>query len=185
MLVGTAYLGTVSPNRQIHDSFYDNAFDDGLIPANLFFIRLADSHPGMNLRRVLSIAMQVITGVCLATLGDYDYTLLGLTLTISGTILSALKGIFTNKMQLGSLKLHPLDLLLHMSFYALLQTITVSFFTGELKDAIEFIHDGLSNGLLFVLAFNGMLAFFLNVASFIANRQTNALTMSIAGVSLS
>lgn len=57
----------------------------------------------------------VVFGICLATYGDYSYTSWGLFLTLFGALLAAIKGIATNRIMVGRLKFHPLDLLLRMS----------------------------------------------------------------------
>jgi hypothetical protein len=47
--------------------------------------------------------------------GDYSFTTYGLLLTLFGALLAAVKGIATNRILVGRLKFHPLDLLLRMS----------------------------------------------------------------------
>jgi hypothetical protein len=102
----------------------------------------------------------VVLGVAFATFGDYNYTMLGFVLTVLGTVLAAIKTVVTNRVQVGKLKLHPLDLLLRMSPLAFIQTMIYSYVTGEMT---------------------GVIAFFLNVVSFTANKKTSALTMTVAG----
>eukprot|EP00842_Homolaphlyctis_polyrhiza_P001477 jgi/Hompol1/232/HPOL_001866-RA len=130
----------------------------------------------------VSITMiPIVLGVSLATIGDYSFTGMGLLLTILGAVLAALKGIVTNFVQVGKLKLHPLDLLLRMSPLALIQTLFYSFLTGELREVAIFVNEDLSTVILFVLLINGAIAFGLNVSSFTANKMTSALTMGVAG----
>ena len=43
--------------------------------------------------------------------GELDYTMFGLCVTALGAVLAALKGVITNMFMVGSLKLHPIDLL--------------------------------------------------------------------------
>lgn len=43
--------------------------------------------------------------------GELDYTTFGLCVTALGAFLAALKGVITNIFMVGSLKLHPIDLL--------------------------------------------------------------------------
>ena len=114
-------------------------------------------------------------------MGDYDYTMAGFILTILGTVLSSLKGIITNRMQVGILKLHPLDVLLRMSFHAMWQTLGFSVLTGEFSKFKVFMEFNISFELLLVLCMNGMIAFVLNIASFVANQKTSAVTMGVAG----
>ncbi|CAO3641137.1 unnamed protein product [Cunninghamella echinulata] len=123
----------------------------------------------------------VIAGVAFATFGDYNYTAMGFFLTVLGTILAAVKTVVTNRVQVGKLKLHPLDLLLRMSPLACFQTLLYSYVTGEMTLVKEFMATKATWSFLFVLLINGVLAFFLNVVSFTANKKTSALTMTVAG----
>ncbi|CAO3660123.1 unnamed protein product [Umbelopsis ramanniana] len=123
----------------------------------------------------------VVAGVAFATRGEYDYTFIGFLLTVLGTILAAIKTIVTNRVQVGRLKLHPLDLLLRMSPLACIQTIVYAQLTGELSAVREFAAENMSTNMLFGLLANGAVAFLLNVVSFTANKKTSALTMTVAG----
>ena len=122
----------------------------------------------------------MVLGVAFATIGEYDYTALGFTLTMLGTFLSALKGIVTNRVQVGKLKLHPLDLLLRMSPLAALQCIVYAASTGELRAMMRYVDTQLTGRGALALLANGAIAFFLNVVSFTANKKTSALTMTVA-----
>ncbi|ORX61844.1 TPT-domain-containing protein [Hesseltinella vesiculosa] len=123
----------------------------------------------------------VVAGVGFATFGDYDYTAAGFFLTVLGTVLAAIKTVVTNRVQVGRLKLHPLDLLLRMSPLAFIQTMMYSYVTGEMATMQEFVRTRGTWSLFFALLVNGILAFFLNVVSFTANKKTSALTMTVAG----
>lgn len=125
--------------------------------------------------------IQVVLGVGFATFGEYDYTRLGFVLTVLGTALAAIKTVVTNRVQVGRLKLHPLDLLLRMSPLAFIQTMVYSYVTGEMAEVAEFCRTRLTMSLCFALLINGIMAFFLNVVSFTANKKTSALTMTVAG----
>ncbi|VVT55738.1 uncharacterized protein SAPINGB_P004713 [Magnusiomyces paraingens] len=148
----------------------------------------------------------VVAGVGFSTYGDYYSTPLGFFLTLLGAFLAAVKTVVTNKVQTGRLKLSPLELLYRMSPLAFIQTVIYGYFTGEVTTiyyaALEAL--GKSNQsnifaraadplisvnspfvidkpLLIKLALNGLIAFGLNVVSFTANKNTNALTMTVAG----
>lgn len=123
----------------------------------------------------------MVLGVAFATFGDYDYTMLGFVLTVLGTALAAIKTVVTNRVQVGRLKLHPLDLLLRMSPLAFIQTLIYSYITGEMTEVVEFYHTRMTGSLFVALLINGVIAFFLNVVSFTANKKTSALTMTVAG----
>ncbi|CAD6574883.1 MAG: UAA transporter [Cyphobasidiales sp. Tagirdzhanova-0007] len=124
----------------------------------------------------------VIAGVCLATYGDYSCTAWGLFLTLLGALLAAVKGIETNRILVGRLKFHPLDLLLRMSPLAFVQCLVFSYMSGELSQVYErtFVSHTLGQTQWLSLFVNGGLAFGLNVVSFTANKKSGALTMSVA-----
>ncbi|OZJ03340.1 hypothetical protein BZG36_04215 [Bifiguratus adelaidae] len=123
----------------------------------------------------------VVMGVAFATYGDYSYTTMGFFLTIFGTVLAALKTVLTNRILVGRLKLHPLDLLLRMSPLAFVQTVFYAYLTGELSQVRSFAATEMTWSVAFALLINGIIAFLLNVVSFTANKKTSALTMTVAG----
>ncbi|CAB4424027.1 unnamed protein product [Rhizophagus irregularis] len=125
--------------------------------------------------------LPVVLGVVFATVGDYYFTKMGFFLTVLGTILAALKTVVTNRVQVGRLKLHPLDLLLRMSPLAFVQTVIYAYVTGELHRVRAFSRTEMTTSLVIALVTNGVIAFFLNVVSFTANKKTSALTMTVAG----
>ncbi|ORX51338.1 TPT-domain-containing protein [Hesseltinella vesiculosa] len=132
-------------------------------------------------RMIYLSLVPVVLGVAFATIGEYDYTILGFLLTVLGTMLAAVKTIVTNRVQVGRLKLHPLDLLLRMSPLAFIQCVFYSYTTGELQRVREFCHDNMTMSLAAGLFVNGAIAFALNIVSFTANKKTSALTMTVAG----
>lgn len=127
---------------------------------------------------VLSL-LPTIFGVGLATYGDYSFTAFGFFWTILGTMSSALKGVVTNQVQVGELKLHPMDLLLRLSPLACVEAVLASYYTGEaakLQAKFRWTPNVTS-----ILLINGVLAFSMNLVSFYANKKTSALTMGVAG----
>jgi hypothetical protein len=123
----------------------------------------------------------VIAGVGLATFGDYNSTLFGFLLTIFGTFLAALKTVATNLLQTSPrLKLHPLDLLNRMSGLAFCQCVIYALLTGELARVREYGATQMDRSKMLGLIGNGIIAFFLNIVSFSANKKTSALTMTVA-----
>ncbi|KAI8822959.1 uncharacterized protein EV422DRAFT_494134 [Fimicolochytrium jonesii] len=133
-------------------------------------------------RAIYLSLLPTVCGVVLATSADYTFTTLGFILTLLGTVLAAIKTIATNHVQVGPLKLHPLDLLLRMSPLAFIQTVAWSYITGEAPKVGAWVAEGnLRFAVVAALVVNGALAFGLNVASFVANRNTGALTMCVAG----
>ncbi|GJJ68621.1 hypothetical protein EMPS_00967 [Entomortierella parvispora] len=124
--------------------------------------------------------LPLLLGVYMATVGDYSYTAMGFFLTVLGTVLAAVKTVVTNRIQIGRLQLHPLDLLLRMSPLAFVQTVIFSWMKGELDEVVSFCKTEMSTKLVLALLVNGIIAFFLNYVSFTANKKTSALTMTVA-----
>lgn len=144
----------------------------------------------------------VVAGVGFATYGDYFFKPMGFFLTLLGALLAALKTVITNRIQTGRLRLSPLELLYRMSPLAFVQTLIYAFLTGELStiykgfqiswypEAVVAAVEGAaeqvlpefvpSKDLFIKLALNGLIAFGLNVVSFTANKNTSALTMTVA-----
>ncbi|KAJ4348546.1 uncharacterized protein N0V89_009923 [Didymosphaeria variabile] len=122
----------------------------------------------------------VIVGVGLATFGDYHFTALGFTLTLSGVVLAAVKTVVTNRLMTGRLKLPAYEVLLRMGPLAALQSLLYSVLTGEFSEFLAYVGQGqLDGGRLMAVAGNGILAFVLNVASFQTNKLAGALSMTI------
>lgn len=133
----------------------------------------------------------------ISTLGEYAnirYDAYGVFLTLLGVVLSAVKGIATNLMMIGRLKLHPLELLNRLAPLALFQCLIYAYSFGEFHSLARFlffttdIEDDVAPQssheryvLLSKLFLNGFLAFALNFVSFTANKKTSALTMTVAG----
>ncbi|GAA5958246.1 hypothetical protein JCM21900_000161 [Sporobolomyces salmonicolor] len=122
----------------------------------------------------------VVLGVVFATYGDYSFTAWGFILTLLGTLLAALKTIITNRVQVGRLKLHPLDLLVRMSPLAFMQCVFFGWWSGELDRVRVYGATEMTKHKAIALAVNGAIAFGLNVVSFTANKKTSALTMTVA-----
>lgn len=83
--------------------------------------------------------------------------------------------------QVGRLKLHPLDLLIRMSPLAFCQCVFFGWTTGELDRVRIYGATEMTSHKAWALAINGAIAFGLNVVSFTANKKTSALTMTVAG----
>jgi hypothetical protein len=138
-------------------------------------------------RTYLSL-IPIILGIGLATYGDYYFTPTGFLLTLLGVILAAVKTVVTNRIMTGSLKLSPLEVLFRMSPLAFIQGLTYSYLSGELTtlnisptSSISLKSALPSRNQALALAGNGVLAFVLNIASFSANKNTGALTMTVCG----
>jgi drug/metabolite transporter (DMT)-like permease len=132
----------------------------------------------------LSIAslVPVVVGVALACYGPFGASLVGGVLTFIGVFLSSAKGVATNIMLIGPLRLKPFDLLLRMSVLCTVQCLAYAWFSGELREAALFLrnHDN-STGVAVSLAFNAALAFGLSFVSFSANKSTSSVSMAVVG----
>ncbi|KAF8960883.1 triose-phosphate transporter family-domain-containing protein [Flammula alnicola] len=80
---------------------------------------------------------------------------------------------------LPKLSLSPIHLLYLLSPLAFIQTTLLAHFTGELDRVRWHLFNVDANGRMWLLL-NGVLAFFLNVVSFNANRRVGPLGMSVA-----
>jgi hypothetical protein len=122
----------------------------------------------------------IIGGVGLATYGDYYFTPIGFVLTATGVFLAAVKTVVTNRLLTGRLRLGPLEVLLRMCPLAAVQSLLYSVFIGEFSDFVDFVGTGsLNKHSVLAIAGNGLLAFALNIASFQANKQAGALSMTV------
>lgn len=90
----------------------------------------------------------------------------------------------TNRIQVGRLKLHPLDLLVRMSPLAFMQCVICAWYSGELERVRIYGATEMTQRKATALLMNGVIAFGLNVVSFTANKKTSALTMTVAGAFL-
>ena len=81
-----------------------------------------------------------------------------------------------------AIKLHPLDLLLRMAPFAVVQCIAYAYLSGEMQrmSAREDLNLW-DQGLTATLVFNGSLAFAMNVVSLMANKTAGPLAMAVAG----
>eukprot|EP00055_Hartaetosiga_balthica_P016561 m.105534 g.105534 ORF g.105534 m.105534 type:complete len:206 (+) comp9133_c0_seq6:108-725(+) len=135
-------------------------------------------------KEILMSLLVIFIGVFIyAWKGEVDYTLIGLVVTVLGGFLAALKGVLTNMFMVGSLKLHPFDLLYHMSFYASVQMWLFLIFDGSLLKLQRHLVETATPKTYFVLLVNGSFAFLLNIVSFMANKKTSPLAMNIGGIS--
>ncbi|KAL1747099.1 triose-phosphate transporter family-domain-containing protein [Schizophyllum fasciatum] len=157
----------------------------------MFSSLLLSRHPTRG--KVLSL-IPVMAGVGIATYGDYYFTAYGFFLTTLGTILAALKTVFTNVLHFPTptLSLNPMALLYTLSPLALVQCLFLSWATGEWAQVVASI--GAKYGFreaapgtsaaevtgLGGLALNGTIAFLLNVVSFNTNKRVGAVGMSVA-----
>lgn len=123
----------------------------------------------------------LILGVGLATFGDYYFTAVGFSLTFLGVILAAIKGVATNRLMTGSLKLPAMEVLFRMSPLAALQCLLYAAGSGEITK-LQASSTGLSTtSFLIGIITNALMAFGLNLVSFQTNKVAGALTISVCG----
>lgn len=159
-------------------------------PAFTILMELVMFRKSQPSRIYLSLIL-VVLGICLATfgeLGEISFSLTGLALTVFGVVLSSFKGILTNVLMVGPLKLHPLEVIWRMSLPSVIQCLLYGGFFGELQQLGDFFYPlpdrdfaGFNRSGTGKLFFNGLLAMWLNWVSFTANKQTSALSMTVAG----
>ncbi|KAJ6590979.1 triose-phosphate transporter family-domain-containing protein [Mycena vulgaris] len=148
----------------------------------IFTILLARILFGTNSSRAKKISLiPVVAGVGFATFGDYYFTPAGLLLTLLGTLLAALKTIFTHTLQSPPSPTFsdPLALLSVLSPLALAHCTLLAHLTGEIARVRAYSYE-LSCLGVGALLLNGALAFGLNTVSFGANRRVGALGMTVA-----
>ncbi|KAF7527551.1 hypothetical protein PCG10_002514 [Penicillium crustosum] len=130
----------------------------------------------------------IIIGAGMTVVGEYHYSALGLSITVFGVILAAVKTVTTNRLMTGSLALPSMELLFRMSPLAAIQSFVLAALAGELPAFADSISQRASESsrptsvatVTFLLG-NGLLAFFLNISSFQTNKLAGALTISVCG----
>jgi len=122
----------------------------------------------------------IVFGVALAFYGDMSYTTIGAFYTILCVILAALKSIMGSELLTGDLKLHEIDLLSKMCPLALVEIGLMSILTGEVYEIADRWQELCAGPAPRVVLLSGLLSFSLNVSSFIANKVTSPLTLSIS-----
>lgn len=138
-------------------------------------------------RQIYLTMIPLISGVSLATFGDYYFTPTGFALTFTGVLLAAIKSISSNRMMTGTLHLSALEILYRMSPLAAMQSLVCAGVIGEVGDARReffasgrfFSVTGKGNGFVMMLVLNALMAFLLNGISFYTNKIAGALTISV------
>lgn len=128
---------------------------------------------------VLPSVLLVIVGVAATVKGDLDFDAFGMTIVVLGCLLSSLKGLMTQKTQVGALGLSSLDLLRYLCPLAILELLLLAFITGEFTKLSG--NADLSQMMIFHLVSLGVVAFGLNFVSFRSAALLNPLTLNIAG----
>lgn len=124
--------------------------------------------------------LPIVFGVALTFYGDLSYTAIGAFYTLFCVLLAALKSVTAQELLTGDLKLHEIDLLSKMAPLALLQIGFLALISGEVAEIYDRWGELSVTAAPQVVLLSGLLSFTLNVSSFIANKTTSALTLSIA-----
>jgi drug/metabolite transporter (DMT)-like permease len=162
-------------------------------------------------RKIYIAIIPVCLGVALTALGEVRLTFWGGFITMFGAILASTKVIASNALtngiafkigsgaaggdqegllqpglQIRPIKLHPLDLLLRMSFMAFPQCLFMSFATGEAWGVRDYLlHSGYKpySWMQFATlqALNAFSAFAINWVSFSASKHLGPLSQSVLG----
>eukprot|EP01056_Protomagalhaensia_sp_Gyna25_P005700 Protomagalhaensia_sp_Gyna_25__5699@NODE_812_length_2564_cov_458_831287_g640_i0_p2_GENE_NODE_812_length_2564_cov_458_831287_g640_i0NODE_812_length_2564_cov_458_831287_g640_i0_p2_ORF_typecomplete_len377_score35_60TPT/PF03151_16/5_1e59UAA/PF08449_11/1_8e22SLC35F/PF06027_12/1_5e08EamA/PF00892_20/0_00019EamA/PF00892_20/0_0052Nuc_sug_transp/PF04142_15/4_8e05Nuc_sug_transp/PF04142_15/0_043PUNUT/PF16913_5/2_4e06CRTlike/PF08627_10/6_8e05CRTlike/PF08627_10/1_5e03_NODE_812_length_2564_cov_458_831287_g640_i len=130
--------------------------------------------------RMVPSVILVILGVAATVFGDVETTLYGAFVVAAGCAFSSLKGIMTQKAQIGKKGLHAFDLLRVVCPMAVLELLVLGIANGELAALIVDAPD-LPLWTIPNLFLQGLLAFVLNFVSFKCVALKNPLTMNIAG----
>lgn len=129
---------------------------------------------------LLPSVIVVIVGVALTVWGDMAFTAFGMSIVILGCFFSSLKGIITQKTQVGSTGLSSLDVLRWLCPLAVIQLLFFAWVFGE-YDILYKRWDTLNPALAVHLPLLGLVAFGLNFVSFRCAALLNPLTLNVAG----
>mmetsp|Transcript_19254 Transcript_19254/g.27803 ORF Transcript_19254/g.27803 Transcript_19254/m.27803 type:complete len:350 (-) Transcript_19254:57-1106(-) len=130
-------------------------------------------------RRVFSV-VPVVVGVAMACLGEMRYNSVGFLVTVLCVILAALKAVVSGLALSGEMKLHSIDLLIKMAPLAGVECLVMSYASGELTEIVQRWSELVESRAIHLVLLTGVLAFFLNVLSFQANKVTSPLTLTIS-----
>jgi len=129
--------------------------------------------------RLLPSILLVVFGVAATVWGDMEFDAFGMTIVVLGCVFSSLKGILTQKTQVGSMGMASMDLLRYLSPLAVLQLLALSAASGEISKLR--VDENLNRMLFFHLFTLGCVAFGVNFVSFRNAALNNPLTLNIAG----
>eukprot|EP01055_Gregarina_sp_Pseudo9_P004124 Gregarina_sp_Pseudo_9__4123@NODE_426_length_2857_cov_41_985806_g403_i0_p1_GENE_NODE_426_length_2857_cov_41_985806_g403_i0NODE_426_length_2857_cov_41_985806_g403_i0_p1_ORF_typecomplete_len460_score115_72TPT/PF03151_16/1_7e55UAA/PF08449_11/7_4e19EamA/PF00892_20/6_6e06EamA/PF00892_20/0_067SLC35F/PF06027_12/2_1e03SLC35F/PF06027_12/3_4e05SLC35F/PF06027_12/12CRTlike/PF08627_10/0_00086Nuc_sug_transp/PF04142_15/0_0025TMP_2/PF06791_13/0_043PUNUT/PF16913_5/5_9_NODE_426_length_2857_cov_41_985806_g403_i0127 len=129
--------------------------------------------------RMLPSVLLVIAGVAATVWGDMEMTFYGGLVVCIGCAFSSLKGLMSQKAQIGAQGLETFDLLRAVCPLAVLELIILGLFNGEV---VSLLNDSqFTSATAWNLLVQGLIAFSLNFVSFKCAALKNPLTMTIAG----
>eukprot|EP01054_Gregarina_sp_Poly1_P000278 Gregarina_sp_Poly_1__277@NODE_1068_length_5192_cov_185_777756_g194_i1_p3_GENE_NODE_1068_length_5192_cov_185_777756_g194_i1NODE_1068_length_5192_cov_185_777756_g194_i1_p3_ORF_typecomplete_len395_score54_90TPT/PF03151_16/4_7e57UAA/PF08449_11/2_6e23Nuc_sug_transp/PF04142_15/2_9e05Nuc_sug_transp/PF04142_15/0_00052EamA/PF00892_20/2_5e06EamA/PF00892_20/0_029SLC35F/PF06027_12/2_9e03SLC35F/PF06027_12/2_9e06SLC35F/PF06027_12/0_24CRTlike/PF08627_10/7_7e06CRTlike/PF08627_10/9_7PUNUT/PF16913_5/0_1_NODE_1068 len=129
--------------------------------------------------RMVPSVLLVIAGVAATVWGDLETTLYGGLIVAAGCAFSSLKGLMSQKAQIGAQGLETFDLLRVVCPLAVVELLVLGSLNGEVLTLLREHEFSKPMGLNLVL--QGVLAFSLNFVSFKCAALKNPLTMNIAG----
>lgn len=156
-----------------------NQVSRSLVPVLVMLISMIYYKKTYSSKRKLAI-LPIVIGVALTFYGDISFTYIGAFYTMLCIILAALKAVVGGELLSGELKLHEIDLLYKMCPLALFQIGFMSIMSGEISQIVANWDKISQSAAPKVVLLSGLLSFSLNVSSFIANKVTSALTLSIS-----
>jgi len=155
-----------------------NQVSRALVPVIVMIISIMYFGKSYSTERKIAV-IPIVMGAAMTVYGEMSYSTVGAMYTLACVVLAALKAVVSGELLTGELKLHPVDLLLKMCPLALIQIGFFAIVTGEVGEIWEHRDSLLNSAAPQVILFSGVLAFLLNVSSFMANKSTSALTLCI------
>lgn len=125
----------------------------------------------------LSLVLMISFGVCLASAGELQFSLVGFILQISAMLADVSRMSLTD-IVLSELKLDTLSMLYYMMPLSCM-FISIGFIINELP---RFSMDILSTELVSVIILSGIMAFALNIAVILAIKNVSTVTLALAGL---
>lgn len=122
----------------------------------------------------------IVLGVAMATFGEMRFSGIGFVMTSLCVLFAALKAMLSGSMLTGSYKLAPLDLLSRMAPLSLCWMSIAAVALGEVGEIQERWDELTAAGVWPVVLFSSAVSFTLNITSFMANKATSPLTLTIA-----
>lgn len=156
-----------------------NQVSRALVPVIVMGVSMCYYNKSFSFNRKLAV-VPIVIGVALAFYGDMSYTPIGAFYTMFCVVLAALKALVGGELLSGDLKLHEMDLLAKMCPLAMIEIGFLAIISGEVSEIISKWDTIMTSSAPLVLLFSGVLSYFLNVSSFIANKITSPLTLCIA-----
>jgi len=123
----------------------------------------------------------IVFGAALATYGEIELDVYGLTLILLVCFLSSFKTVLSNKFLVGEYKIHAMDFLLRMSVLSSIELFFLIIANKELEGLMSTWQEYYNGPFLSFLLTNGVAAFALNFSNFMTNKLTSPLSITVAG----